>query len=105
MADQCFCYNRDRQRCDLDGGHEGVHQYTVVWTSDESWSPELGIPILPAVTSGISLAEPMPVIPPVGAGGDGGPIDKCFICGCREAAHPEDGTGCSRHECKKFLPT
>lgn len=102
MADQCFSYNLNRQRCSLDGGHEGVHQHYVEWTSDESWSPELGIP---TPVSPVHEQASLPMIPPVGAGGDGGPIDKCFICGCKEALHPDDGSGCSRHECKRFLPS
>jgi hypothetical protein len=82
-------------RCELAGGHQGNHQIVQEWTDEACLNPAVQVPV---------LALPAFDDPPGAAVmGD----DRCFSCGCPEAAHlvvGEDGEAmCSRHQCREYV--
>lgn len=99
----CWAYNRQRQRCDQEAGHEGNHSVSTTWTDDECFDPTIILPSPPATTGVISVTNTSPPIPIIGY--DDGmddlgavPGGGCFSCGCGEDAHP-----CDAHQCRSFV--
>ena len=89
MTPRCWAFNRNRERCDLPPGHDGDHEIRVAWSDDDCWTPTpQPTPPPPSPAAPVTHNEP--------------PSGHCFACGCSEADHGKQG--CSRHQCKTFVP-
>lgn len=85
---QCFAYSQDGQRCELGAGHEDEHRVSVVWSDEESWTPDaLGAAlanaqaasVLGSIDAALAAQEP-----PTGDDDSVGPVDprtlRCVNC-------------------------
>lgn len=118
---QCYAYNRGLQRCEKHANHVlatddeqmARHGFTVSWSDDECWTPDMGGSIISNPTlqqptfTGPLLMEQLVNDEDDDMSQPGGP---CFICKCSEAAHTwidEDGDTidqCEKHGCRTYMP-
>lgn len=112
IENQCWAYSKQRQRCDLSAGHEGLHSLSITWGSDECFDPAMDSTVVwrDKPGSGVSGAivtmnAGQILAPDIDGGGDDLDVvpGRCFTCNCTEAAHVP-GEGCAAHACKSFLP-
>lgn len=63
---QCWAYNTDRLRCQLDAGHEEPHTIYTTWRDDQCYEPDKSLHTLmqPVATAGDSGAGTIKALPP-----------------------------------------
>lgn len=89
---RCWALSEKFGRCEKNAGHDGEHSVTWTWDDDACWLPSM-------TTTGAAD------VPIVHVSIDDEPIakDRCYTCGCSEAAHGGIGDMCEKHQCKTFL--
>ncbi len=96
MSHPCWAFNKQGNRCDAEGGHEGPHTLTIEWYDDDVWTPDLasGIPQMGIADGHLGAVEEenLGPVPSYGPDADNG---RCMIC--NHAMHVME---CERCDCK-----
>lgn len=95
------CYARHREppfeRCEREGGHDGLHEVSHTWSDEETWEPSPhdleAVRMVPVLD--VPMRKDKPTVSPMDV--------PCFVCACTEAQHGV--SGCEAHSCRTFVPS
>ncbi|MGV0949376.1 MAG: hypothetical protein ACOYB3_01800 [Azonexus sp.] len=101
-ANQCWAFNKQRQRCEEVAGHEDEHRISVAWTDEECFDPDIDAlvtfvdkPVPFAPTAGGQILSNAPA----DVADEPDPATPCFSCGVPYGVHDDDNP----EGCRSFI--